>query len=279
MSDLAAAIQKLDDRVSSDGKTAWSDFLMWYWDNENELLSVPFEMVDSLVAIIDSMEVDLFGSNAYPLYILQGNYGIARAYSRYSDVTGTYVRNDKQRRATQGTNGLTMLRNIEGQTTPVSFMQINDTAERRLGPDDLRVMVYCGLIAGAKALGIFRDFYHPDREWLGCEHSRWWPEMPALSGEIQQLLPVIRAPIHTDWGVKVKASGIVLGTREVGQTKYVLAVNTNASDVTTSGIFDGEPERLPRKVYDFFTGEVIGAQWQDTEFTILAHGTRVLVLE
>jgi hypothetical protein len=278
-SDLAGRIQEVDDHMNSDSTSAWSDFLMWYWDNENHLLSVPFEIADSLIALIDSVEVDLFGSNAYPLYILQGNYGVARAYNRYSDVTGSYIRNHTQRQATQGTNGLIMLRNIEGQTTPVSFMQINDTEQWRLGPDDLRVMVYRGLIAGAKALGIFKDFYHPDREWLGCEYSRWWSEMPALSNEIQQLMPVIRAPIHTDWGVKAEASGIVLGTRELGETKYVLAVNTNGYDVTTGGVFDPEPEKMPRKVYDYFTGRPIQVQRKRAEFTIPAHDTRVFVLE
>jgi hypothetical protein len=168
------------------------------------------------------------------LYILQGNFGIARAYP-WCDVTGTYVNGRSQEDVAQGPTGFLLL--DQTSPAPVSIAQINDNAivgGAPLTADELVVMAYQGIIAGARAIGVFADYYGPDAPESGIEHAPWSAAMPQLAEEIRALLPVLRTPRGKVW----MQGGLELGLRtEPDGTRWLFVVNPSMAASADSLVF------------------------------------------
>jgi hypothetical protein len=116
-----------------------------------------------------------------PVYILQGNYGCARQFNSVCDVTGSYVGRPGPRDAAMpggydgdGAASLSLLDCVEGQTAPVSVIEIN----HGIGMG-YEATLTAALMAGGRATGFWMDgdaataASHPD--WPGpIETQPWW---------------------------------------------------------------------------------------------------------
>jgi hypothetical protein len=235
--DLAGVIAEIRAHRFADGEAAWPRFLCYYFDNENE-------GIDRDWTTLTQFKKAMVGR---PLYVLQGNQGIARAYNRVADVTGTYVR-EKDNYHNPGASGFRLLEDQPGLTTPVSWMQITEWPVNSLTAEDLRLRVYRGVIAGARALGIWRDHWNigePDS--LKIENRLWWGELPALVGEIQAILPILISP-NAPMPVTCSDPSVELLTKLKGDTLFVIAASPEHTTVDLRlprgrrllvGLFDG----------------------------------------
>ncbi len=170
------------------GASIWPSVIAYYWDNET--WDIKRSQLDVFAAAVPRDR---------PLYILQGASGLGRAYP-WGDVTGTYVNGQAAAASAQGPAGMILLDHIS--KVPVSFAQINDQSIRglpALNADELVVQAYQGILAGARAIGVFADFYYPDVPGSGLENAPWSSAMPGLAKEIEALLPVLRTPTGTVW--------------------------------------------------------------------------------
>lgn len=189
----------------------------YYWDNEfshNEW-QVPLDVISQ----IRNLDPDA------PVYALQGNYHVARTHASHGlvDVSGTYVGAEPDNLKNLGTDGFTILQNVEGNTRPSSISQINYADDH---PGQFRLRVYNSLIAGARGVGYFGDGL------LGratVEESVWAADMPALPNEIDSVIDVIRTPHWTTWSADSPTENVRIGTRHLNGSGYLIVANQTTS--------------------------------------------------
>ncbi|MDH3215813.1 MAG: hypothetical protein OEN01_05905 [Candidatus Krumholzibacteria bacterium] len=290
---LANRIEKLYHQVNGSGKRVMDNFLMYYWDNE--LLGKDWSVAQVILAAIQSAEKELRSERGkpaarqHPVYVLQGNFGIARCYNRIVDtndrplvdVMGTYVFGVDRPGSPQNADGLVALDKMPGQTAPAAFAQINDPGNVSITPADLRLRVYNALIAGAKAIGIFNDRYTRDGYKTGIEHSLWWEALPQLADEINMLHPIIQQPHWTKWQVFADADNLSIGTRDYNGKSYILVTNNNPFSVKVTFAITGDVNvKPPHCVVDHLqSGVVARVSRSKFEVTLLKHATKVYRLE
>jgi hypothetical protein len=125
----------------------------YYYDNESPTQFVLATQVLSLVASLDRQG----GMRQRPIYILQGNWGLAPAYNAYGDITGTYQRGQDL--------PLRVMQHIHGQTSPVVFGQIQQESGKTLARMRSQILSLFG--AGAHAIGywhtrpIVQELWYP----------------------------------------------------------------------------------------------------------------------
>lgn len=289
----ADVIEGLYARVLDDGTRLADHLLMYYWDNE--FLDTDWVASEAVLRAITSRESGISARDGgpsgrrHPIYVLQGNYGIARSYNHMLgadgrplvDVMGTYVHSPDETEAPQRADALVFLDKLPGQTAPAAFGQITDFGNATLTASELRLRVYNILIAGGKAFGIFRDRYPPVyHKILGVENSRWWDELPKLVDEINKLMPIIQEPHWTEWQVSADTENLGIGTRDHDGFGYILVTNNNPFSMKTTFTIHGTPAlSTTRTVIDYFQGNVVTAV-EDSQFmlTLLANSTNVYKL-
>ena len=255
---------------------AEENLLMFYWDNErhHDEWAVPSH-VYSIVDAIDSNANDVRGR---PTYGLQGAYGTARSYldPGWVDVSGTYVGNGDPDTASPGTEGWLVLDRLEGQRSPAAFAQFNGVE----GAGEMRLRLYKALIAGARAVGYWRDGGPAGR----VEDRAWWPDFPALRREVDALLPIIREPHWTKWTASVDAPQAVdIGTRDHAGRPHLFLVNSTPETRAVQVVLDGLAVD-GGTVHDALTGETLGYVGNSTFSLTLpglgvGSGSRVLRIE
>ena len=234
----------------------------------------------AVLAIIETIrkhDQDATGRPQHPIYALQGNFGVARtyAYAGLTDMVGTYVGGAEMTAgaAGGGDRGLTVLDRVEGQSNPVVLAQFNGVH----GAGEMRRRLYTALMAGARAMGFWRDCYAPGcrQQWgrsvLPVEETEWWPDFPNLRREIDDLLLLIRQPHWTTWGLTATTSGAVaFGTREYKGEGYVLVANQKTTPASiTFTIHD--LSYTPESVQDHFSGREVVRVSNET-FTVKLAG-------
>lgn len=235
--DLGSVIAKIKAHKFADGESAWPRFLCYYLDNENVLTDRDWHTLTMFKKIMAGR----------PLYILQGNQGIARTYNGIADVTGTYAR-DETHLNYPGATGFRLLKDQPELTTPVAWMQITESQVNSLTAEDLRLRVYQGIIAGARALGIWRDHWYAGKpDSLRIDNRLWWNEFPALADEIQTILPILVSPDAPE-PVTCSNPSVEILTKLKGDTVFVIAASPQRTVVDLSlpdgreqlvGLFDG----------------------------------------
>ena len=249
--------------------------LFYYWDNENHFDHWP--VANAIIETIRKHDQDATGRPQHPIYALQGNFGVARtyAYAGLTDMVGTYVGGAEMTAgaAGGGDRGLTVLDRVEGQSNPVVLAQFNGVH----GAGEMRRRLYTALMAGARAMGFWRDCYAPGcrQQWgrsvLPVEETEWWPDFPNLRREIDDLLLLIRQPHWTTWGLTATTSGAVaFGTREYKGEGYVLVANQKTTPASiTFTIHD--LSYTPESVQDHFSGREVVRVSNET-FTVKLAG-------
>ena len=256
-------IANLESRLQSiESAGMMSNLLTFYWDNENhhEQWEVPQNVID----VIRSYDVNpLTGNKRVPVYMLQGNFGIARVHAsaELSDIAGTYYEKPSTfgTEANGGSSRFHVLRDLEGQTNQAVFAQFNGVS----GAGQMRRRLYSAIIDGARAMGYWRDCSNATCQQQNPDvppivEQAWWDDIPNLRTEIDQLLPLIREPHWTSWQLTpLNSTGdISFGTRNYQGDGYLIINNHS----TTSGSVTFRIEGLnynARKLKDYFTNQTV----------------------
>ncbi len=249
--------------------------LFYYCDNENayDEWDVPI----SVTAKVRELDRDANNNLMHPIYFLQGNEGIARKYYsanvHISDIVGDYVTLDNPAtypEANRGSFGLITLDNIEQQTNPVVMAQINHGVGLRF-----RARVFSAIAHGAKGIGFWRD----GGSAIPIEQQPWWNDLPNISSEINQLLPLIREPHWTNWTVTSSSDLIDFGTRDYDGEGYLIVANEQSYNINVTFTLSGLPYTAIN-ARDFFT-DSIAASISNNQFTVTipAYGSKVYRLE
>lgn len=140
--------------------------LCYYLDNEN---AAGAGYWDTLVAVVNRVRAI---DSDRPIYVLQGNHGLARSYGAagLADVVGTYAASTDGAGTLFASHGLLALEQMPGQTSPVTWAQINlGTGER------FPSLVNQAILDGATAIGFWHDTAP------GVETLPWWDDLPGLA--------------------------------------------------------------------------------------------------
>ena len=140
--------------------------LCYYLDNEN---AAGADYWDTLTAVVNRVRAIDSGR---PIYVLQGNHGLARSYGAagLTDVVGTYAASTDGAGTLFASHGLLALEQMPGQTSPVTWAQIN------LGTGDrFPSLVNQAILDGATAIGFWHDTAP------GVETLPWWDDLPGLA--------------------------------------------------------------------------------------------------
>jgi Concanavalin A-like lectin/glucanases superfamily/Carbohydrate binding domain len=231
---LRAQIQALKDS----GYFA-SHFLFYYWDNEN----VWDHWNEHMTTIANTQDADKVGGvRTHPLYMLQGSYGAARTYHTATgvgvrggpDITGVYSGSANTGGAGHA-GSQEIIWNQQGQNVPVVVEQMN-IATAGAPPGEARRLWYAHIGRGAKAIGIWRDCAINDCGGVAVDITTvpWWPDVPNLRTEIDQLLPIIRQPHWTSWTASYNQSlAVTVGTRDYLGKGHLWLNNESHSSATT----------------------------------------------
>jgi hypothetical protein len=255
-------LTELTNRITSIKIAGLMDHLLWYYDDHEDYVGYPKAIADA----IKLLDVDSKGNRMHPIYMLQGNYNIARAYEidGLSDITGTYL-------DTESPNGITVLNNIEKQINPVVFAQLNLYKADLLSPALWRRSIYDAILSGAKGIGWWMDCTSncsDFSEWglVPFEKTGLYPILPAIRREIDALIPVLREPGWTDWSFTSTNSSVKFGTREHNGVGYIIAINTQGSDATTT-FSTSDLSFNNGSVINYFTNEKV-TDLSNAKFTI-----------
>ena len=250
--------------------------LFYHWDNENALDE--WAVVERVTDTIRQWEIENYGRRQVPIFALNGMEGIARSYRSAIDATGDYVTHGGGGAEGGGTtDGLTILDHIQGQTIPVSLAQVN-----RPG-NNMRLVLYNSLIAGAKGMGFWRDhFSNGGLEKWGqkpIDQLPWWSEFPTTTAEIRKMLPLLREPNWTDWHLSADSNAVNFGTRDHRDKGYIIATNPKGEPVTVEFTLHGL-SYAARSVVDAFTNELVSpVSERSFRVTVPAYGGTVYRLD
>jgi len=273
------------DRIFAAGLA--ENLLLYYWDNENSYDQ--WDVPARVIAAVDSIDADATGGRRRPVYALQGNYGIARVHASrgMADVSGTYVGGGADATGGAGSgdfDGLLVLDQLEGQTTPAAFAQFNGVT----GPGDMRLRLYSAILLGAKGMGYWRDCYQGCGDGFQAsvgpvDSKEWWPDFPTLRSEVDALLPLIRQPHWTAWSVEADpANAVRVGGRDLDGDGHLILVNQTSEAQTVTLTVAGMAYAAVAAV-DYFSGREI-ANVVDGSFVVhlpaigIGSGTQVMRL-
>jgi len=290
---------ELEDRIVAIHGGLDDDLLFYYWDNEHVHGDWAWpEMVSDTVRGADHGQ--------HPIYQLNGQTGVARAYNNgtpaLADITGTYIGNSTGDPEVP-TNNFVILDNIEGQQMPVVIAQINRAeysgdidgdgnpfgaldlmhfADLRASIEmDFRPRVFAAIAHGARGVAYFKDSYGNGIETpadLPVEDTAWWNDLPEIRAEIDDRMDLIQQPHWTEWSATSDVPPeeerlFDFGTRELDGEGYIIMANFDEYDRIVRFNLDGlgyDPMHLAWKMYDC-SKDSTGACLKDSsgEYSIL----------
>jgi len=241
--------------------------LCYEWDNEEHWLN--WNHWKDMVSTIRALDV------THPIYILNGYPAVQRAFNNLSevptDVSGTYVGTDIPGTSASGVGRFEILQNLEKQTVPVSIAQINEVDETDYG---FRLRVYDALIKGARGimwLGNSETDDVPGRSPV--EDRPWWDDVPNLSHELEEMIPILKEPHWTSWSATSSDASVKVGTRTHQGEGYMIVVNPQNSSTTATFSLTGV---AATQVYDYFNhGLVATISAGQFSVTLQPHSTAV----
>jgi hypothetical protein len=144
----------------------------YYYDNESPNSFVLAQQVLNKVAQLDTKN----GVRQRPIYILQGNPGLAVAYTPYADITGSYLLG-----STLLQPWLLTLQQTPGQDSPLVFGQIQESGGKTA--TIMRQQVQATLDNGGTAIG----YWHTQPIVL----ARWYTDFPSLVATVLKGLRLV----------------------------------------------------------------------------------------
>jgi hypothetical protein len=228
-----------------------NSLIMYYVDNE--FFHLKNDVSDALNTIQQK------DNNKRPIYMLNGDYALARKYNDLIDVTGAYAAKD----GTQTPTPLELLYQDRepNQKSPSAFAQINAGVG-----NNFKAVLFGAIAQGARAAAFWKDGGTAG----SIENRSWWNQLPTIKNQIDQLMDagIIQAD-HTLFSAYADNPALITGTRLVNGTGYLIVANPTDSDITTT--FNVKNlGYTPSSVVDFFT---------NTPFTAIgAHDATVIKL-
>lgn len=222
----AKRILKMINYINSKEVNKPYSFLMYNYDNENNWMQDNYykSKLNKLISKIDTLN----NKRNRPVYYLNGNIGVARAYKNnildYYDVTGTYVGGDSLGYINQGlypSESLSLLNKIDNQVAPGSIIQLQSFLDKQLIPS-----LFYGLIQGGKAVSIWRD-----GSTEGDFQKYYWSKnIKQVFTRIDKMLPFLIGSIETKWSAETKNPWIKLGARSLEGKNFLIISNHNSKD-------------------------------------------------
>lgn len=264
--DKSKKINHLENTISKIKSDGLMDKVIFYYiDNEF------YKITDQLINVtntIKSIDIDENGKRMHPIYMLNGAYGLARKYNNISDITGTYVAQD--RTDIPLSENFTGLQINENQKQPAVIAQIN----RGVGLS-FRPILFGAIAKGAKGLGFWRD----GGSGINIEKALWWNDFPNMVKEIEQMMPLIRESHFTDWTVECDNDAIIFGSRMYKNKGHLIIANPTSSRVQANFTISDLPYSISL-VKDYFSGDIAGVTKDNIiTVTLNPHGTKVIRLD
>ncbi len=264
-------------------KAGLFDQVLWYyWDNEESYAE--YQTPRTIIDTIRALDVDANGKRLHPIFVLQGNYGMARASRTdagvpFSDVVGTYLPGGNTGGAGGGPAATLLLGRLQGQTSPESICQINSGVDVTF-----RSRLYGCLANGGRGLSFWADNV-PGQNVPPAEQQPFWPILPSLKSEIDRLLPIIRSTSDR-WTVRSSvdnaATPVSFGTRYLNDTGYILLGNQTVTPQPITFSFEGVGYKVVQ-AKDLLTNQVYPVKDNQLSITVepasLATGAHVFELQ
>lgn len=204
----------------------------------------------AVMALVDSTDrANNGGQRRWPIVTNAGNPSISRSYTKadgtsYIDITGTYS-------ARKGP--FEKMRHEQGQQAPVGYCQL------QTGGLNLRQMLYRCLGEGGKMFALWSDSSNTNlalgsQVGVNLEYEPSYNDFPFMWGEVDQLMPLIRQPLPTDWSVSSSNTAVDVYARSYAGKAYVFVVNTSGIAQSTTLTFTGAGPVSSLVQYGWATG-------------------------
>ncbi len=273
--DKGWAIGKLDtlrQDIQRVNASAAADYLAgFYLDNENSADDVV--RTRQVIETVRAVDVD-GGKRRRPILELQGNYGSLGMWADevgrpFSDAVGAYVPAVNSGGAGSAPGGQVFLQTQPGQIEPSAYCQINDGVGIRF-----RAVIYGCFAHGSRAMSFWgdgpQDPAYPETPQL--EQQPWWPDLPAITKEMRELSPVLRAPADVSWTVSLSGINdlvpVTYGTRTVSGIAHLILANTSSNAQARTITVTGLPYAA-NEVRDFFTNALVATIRPDGTFDVV----------
>lgn len=264
--DNAKKINHLENTISKIKSDRLMDKVIFYYI-DNEFYKISDELIN-VTNTIKSLDIDKNGQRMHPIYMLNGAYGIARKYNNISDITGTYVAQD--RTGIPLSENFTGLQINENQKQPAVIAQIN----RGVGLS-FRPILFGAIAKGAKGFGFWRD----GGSGIDIEKAAWWNDFPNMVKEIEQMMPLIRESHFTDWTVECDNDAIIFGSRMLKNKGHLIIANPTNSKVQANFTISDLPYSISL-VKDYFSGDIAGdINMNIITITLNPYGTKIVRID
>jgi hypothetical protein len=237
-----------------------SQVLCFYWDNERFNNYTVTQAVTNLVKAYDT---NAAGQRQHPIYMLDGQEGLNPLYDSMVDVVGDYARNP-QTAAYLGDRPdifqrALLMSDSTGQSHPFSLGTISNEAYW----DNFQVLIYETLMAGGSGFTFYRDGgsngYNgnpTDPAAMNITLRDWWPLLPGIVSQIDELQPLLATPVQTSWQLALSNSQLVTGIRTYNGQGYLFVVNPTNSAQAATFTANGLPY-TPQQLNDYFSGSTV----------------------
>ena len=262
---LAREIRSINDSPTADAVVGY------FLDNENS--SDDVKRTRDVIEALRALDV-VDGKRRRPILQLQGSYGSLGLWSDeqghpFTDAVGTYISAANSGGAGSGLGGQSFLESQAGQSQPSAYCQINDGIGTKF-----RSALYGCIAQGSRAMSFWGDgpvdAKYPQTPFL--EQQPWWPDLPAISKELEQLGPVVRAPLETRWSARVSGDNqlfpLVVGNRTVDGIGHIVLSNMSDQAQTKTITVSGLPYAAT-EVRDYFSNALVAAIGADETFTLV----------
>ncbi len=256
-------LKKLIKKFEKDGLN--DTILFYYYDNE---MWKEWKNLKKIVNAVKSSDRNSKNQRLHPIYMLNGNPGVARKYSNdlvnFMDLTGAYVGKGWGAVGDGDVSSLEILDNSPDQNTPAVIAQLQASIGKSFRP-----ILFASIAKGAKGMGFWRDFYYkdtPDPRRIRVENTLWWNDLPNIKKEIDLMMPLIRQPHWTTWDAKTDDNKVVIGTRELNNIGYIILANLSSKQKHIKISLNNLPY-TPKTVQDYFTNKIV-SKINNNSFTI-----------
>ncbi len=220
--------------------------LFHYLDNENDKLQ-EYTFKKTWADYIDANDKDDRGSRARPIFYLNGQFGLSRAYNKQlMDITGSYVGMGSAGSPAPGAPKQTIgiIGVAHKDQAPANVIQLQSYLDDKFIPS-----LWFGIIQGGKAISVWRDGVGDGSEIFEpkpFQQYGWAGEIKRVFSELDSIASIIKRPHWTDWKANFKGSEYVnVGTRDYNGDSYLIISNHSDTDETISIQFEGiNPKRV-----------------------------------
>ncbi len=263
----------LQAKIAAANASPASDYLAGYYlDNENQPGNVA--ITKRITDTVKATDIEpTSGVRRRPILHLQGSYGSLGMWSDeqgapFTDAVGAYVPAVNSGGAGSAPGAQLFLESQLLQSQPSAYCQINDGIGIKF-----RAALFSCIAQGSRALSFWgdgpTDAAYPDVPDL--ELQPFWPDMPAIARDLNELAPVLQASNQTDWSATLSGNNdllpVIVGTRTSRGIGHLILSNVADSPQRRSIRLEGLPYRAA-EVRDYFTDALVTSVGDSQTFDV-----------